>query len=171
MRNYIAAALVAGSLAIGLTACSTGGYVQSGAVTAKAVEPDQAKPTTATFGQTWTWNDGLAVTISQPTPFDPDQYAAGATQAANVLFTVTVTNNSQESVKTTLSMVNVNSGGVAGSKIIDIENNLGGFAPQTPLLPGQQVSWNVAFSVTDPSNITMQFDLNDFDHDAVVFTS
>lgn len=129
---------------------------------------------TAKFGQTYTWNDGLSITVSAPQPYTPSTYAAGTVSGEqNIVFTYTIKNGTKDTFDPTLAEANLNSGGVAASGITDIggaNGNVTGAAPQGKLLPGQSVSWKDAWAVKDPNDLTLTFTLNDFLHTDAIFT-
>lgn len=118
--------------------------------------------TNATFGQTVTYKDGLAITVSEPVPFTPGQYAAGAEQAANVLFTITVLNGTEKNYEPLLYST-VSSGGTEGEAIFDADNALDG-APTTIIPAGKSVTYKAGFSVADPNKIVFDMSLGFRDH-------
>ena len=123
----------------------------------------------AVFGDTWEYEDGLAITVSTPEPYTPGEYASGADQAANVAFTITIVNGTDANFDPSLSIPDVSSGGTESSRIIDFEGATG-LPPSTTVPAGQTVSWQAAFSVADPAQIVMDISPS-FDYDSAVFTS
>jgi hypothetical protein len=116
---------------------------------------------TLAFGETMTWDDGVALTVSAPEPYTPSAFAVGATRANNVVFTFTLTNNSTADLQA-LPLPTFSSGDQEVSQIVDLGNDpLGpgddvGFPPATTVEPGGSISWRVAWSVDDPSALTLQ---------------
>lgn len=113
------------------------------------------------FGETMTWDDGVALTVSAPEPYTPSDFAVGATQANNVVFTLTITNNSTADLQP-LPLPTLSSGDQEVSQIIDIGSDLinpaddVGIPPTTTVEPGGSVSWRAAWSLDDPSSLTLQ---------------
>lgn len=125
----------------------------------------------AAFGETFAYDDGVELTVSEPTPYAPSEFAAGATFPDNVLITVTVTNNSAEPVDV-FAFGAMTSGGEEGSSIFDFDGPEGeiGLPPTETLEPGATVTWKEAWSVADPSDL--QYSLAPgFMYDEAVFTN
>ncbi|GAA2035740.1 hypothetical protein GCM10009819_20330 [Agromyces tropicus] len=124
-------------------------------------EPAAEAPANLGFGDTMAWEDGVELTVSAPEPYTPSEYAAGADLAHNVVFTMTITNNSSENLEP-LVYTRLASGGQEASQIFDIDNGNGeiGLSPTTVILPGQSVTWQEAWSVADPASLTMQISPN-----------
>ncbi|MCD2441432.1 DUF2510 domain-containing protein [Agromyces sp. SYSU K20354] len=113
------------------------------------------------FGDTMTWDDGVSLTVSVPEPYTPSEFAVGATQAENVVFTLTLTNNSPEELQP-LPLPTLSSGDQEVSQIFDIGSDVFdpgddvGIPPTAPVAPGASISWRAAWSVDDPSSLTLQ---------------
>ena len=122
----------------------------------------------AAFGDTWEYEDGLAITVSAPEPYTPGEYAAGADQAANLVFTVTVVNGTSANYEPLL-YEQVSSGGVESSQIFDSGTDVGG-SPNTVIPAGQTITYRVAYSVTDPAQVVFQISPG-FDYDSAVYQS
>lgn len=179
-RKILASVVLTGALIAGLTACGTSGAPSSDtkpvATHSASASPSQAPAASqnAKFGSSYKYTDGIEVTISTPQPFTPSASAAGTVPGdQNVVFKITVTNNSKSNVDASTSEFSLTSGGVAASAISDLENPAAGdgFGPQTPILPGQSVSWQNAWAVKSTSDLTGSFNLEDFQHNAAIFTN
>jgi hypothetical protein len=127
-------------------------------------EPDQPEAPVArdlAFGETMTWDDGVALTVAAPEPYTPSDFAVGATQANNVVFTLTIINNSTEDLQP-LPLPTLSSGGQEVSQIFDIGSDVFapgddvGFPPADTIEPGGSVSWRAAWSLDDPSSLTLE---------------
>ncbi|MDR6906367.1 energy-coupling factor transporter transmembrane protein EcfT [Agromyces sp. 3263] len=135
-----------------------------------AEEPAPDAVDTLSFGQTMVWEDDVELTVSAPEPYTPSEYAAGADLPSNLVFTITITNNSTENLEP-LPYPRLASGGQEGSQIFDVsESGDIGVPPTTVILPGQSVTWQSAWSVADPNSLTMQISPS-FDYDDAVFTN
>ncbi|WP_238476294.1 DUF2510 domain-containing protein [Agromyces mariniharenae] len=123
------------------------------------------------FGDTMTWEDGVSLTVSAPEGYSPTETALGADQANNLLFTITITNNSSANLEP-LAYSQLSSGGLEGSQIFDTGSPVGdvGASPSTVILPGQSVSWKEAWSVADPASLTMQI-APSWDYEDAIFTN
>jgi len=128
---------------------------------------ESADSSNASFGETVTYDDGLAVTVSAPEAFTPGEYAVGADQAANVVFTITIANGTSENYDPSFAYPSVSSGGVEATDIYDSDSALD--QPRTAVPAGQSVSWKAAFSVADPGAVVLQISPDSFDYDDVVY--
>jgi len=118
------------------------------------------------FGDTFAYDDGLAVTVSTPEAYTPGEYSSGADQAASVVFTVTIENGTDSNFEPT-PYETATSGGVEASKVYDsdIESS-----PTTVVPAGQSITYRVVFSVADADQIVFQMSPS-FDYDDAVYTS
>ncbi|MFD4421376.1 DUF2510 domain-containing protein [Agromyces sp. NPDC058484] len=113
------------------------------------------------FGETMTWDDGVALTVSAPEPYTPSDLAVGATHANHVVFTLTITNSSTADLQP-LPLPTLSSGDQDVSQIFDVGGDpFGpgddvGFPPTATVESGGSVSWRAAWSVDDPSSLMLQ---------------
>lgn len=106
------------------------------------------------FGETFTWEDGVALRVDPPAPYQLSEYATPTTgQAMN--FQVTVVNGSDLPLDVTSIYPNVTSGNVTAEWVIDVGTGAAG-PPQTPVLPGAEVTFPQVFDIVDPSYIVME---------------
>lgn len=125
------------------------------------------------FGETAEYNDGVKVTVSEPrTDYTPGDTAAGNDNDAlknYVVFAVTIENGSQEAYDPVMFLASGNSAGLEANQIFDSAQNLGS-TPSTKLLPGDKVTFDMAFAVADVNDITLEIS-TDFEHDEILFTT
>ncbi len=139
--------------------------------------PTTTAPTTTTtptpenpvFGQTYEWEDGLAVSVSPPTPFTPSDTAAFDPAPTFVSFEIKIVNGTSEIFDPLLFSTTMQSGNTEASQVFDSEQGVGG-SPSTPVLPGREVVFRQAYGVNDPADLVMQVSPS-FDHDPAIFTS
>ncbi|MFF2371620.1 DUF2510 domain-containing protein [Agromyces sp. NPDC058110] len=133
-------------------------------------EPPPASETLA-FGETWAWENGLELTVSAPEAYTPTEFAAGADLAANLVFTLTITNDTTENFEPVV-FSRLSSAGQEASQIFDVppDGTQIGVPPTTVVLPGESVTWQEAWSVADPNSLTMQISPN-FDYEDAIFTN
>ena len=122
----------------------------------------------ASFGETVTYQDGLAITVSAPETFTPGENAYGADQAAAVVFTITLENGTGSNFDPVLARASVSSGGVEGAKIYDYDDPTLE-DPRTTIPDGQSVTWRTAFSVADPESLVVQMSPGPFEYEDVVY--
>ena len=136
-----------------------------------AEEPDTAPVGNLAFGDTMVWEDNVELTVSAPEPYTPTEFAAGTTLPNNIVFTMTITNNSTENLEP-LPFAQLSSGGQEASQIFDItgDGEDVGVPPTTVILPGESVTWRTAWSVADPASLTMQV-APSFAYEDAVFTN
>lgn len=127
---------------------------KSAAATTKAATKKPA-PKAPTFGQAFTWKDGLSVKVSRPKTFEPGEYAAGAKGGTAVRFTFTVVNNTDKPYDPSLFYATLQSGNAESEQIFDSENDLEG-SPQTKLLPKREAKFDLGFSAKNPKDLVLE---------------
>lgn len=132
-------------------------------------EPTPTTPTYSTFGDTFTYENDLSITIGEPEPFTPSDTAAFDEAAAYVSFPVTIVNNSTEPYDPTLFFVNGQSTNTEIDQVFDSAQGYEG-SPSTVLLPGREASFNLGFGVADPDDIVLEVSPG-FEYDNAIFTS
>lgn len=137
-------------------------------------EPTVEEPTTddgltdeiLDFGETVTYDDGLSVTVSEPTQINPGEYAypevAEATQ-----FTITIVNGSDAPFDPSFAYGSVQSSNVEAEEVFS--DTLGG-PPSTTVLPGRETTYKAAFATADPSDIVFQL-APTWDHEDTFWTN
>ena len=179
-KNLAAAAAIV--LALGLAGCSVpGGKVaDSNAKPAPAPvsepsqapepveEPAPADDMIAAYGEILTYVDMVSISVSTPAPYTPSESSMGHDLAAAIQFNVTITNGSDVQLQP-MAYGTLSSGGAEGSEIFDTANGING-GPSTVILPGQTVTWPVAYSVNDPADLTMQISPS-FEYIDAIFTT
>ena len=104
--------------------------------------PSHPSRATSAFGETMTWDDGVTLAVSAPEPYTPSDFAVGATRANNVVFTLTITNNSTADLPL-LPLPALSSGDQEVSQIFDIGSDVFetgddvGFPPAETIAPGR----------------------------------
>lgn len=180
MKKHLAiAALVVLPLAgcgatTGVAGSST---ADAGATSAPKAENADAEATTdgsdgtVKFGKTFTWDDGLAVTVTAPKKFKPSEYAAmDPGKGTPVLMQVTIKNGSKKPFDAGVFTSTVQSNEEEASTIFDSSQKIEG-APSTKLLAGKTVKFKIAYKVLNPKDIVMEVSPDFLEHDAVIFTS
>ncbi|NII51559.1 DUF4190 domain-containing protein [Frigoribacterium endophyticum] len=130
---------------------------------------EEASSENAVFGDVWSYDDGISVSVSAPQPFTPSETAAGADQAAAVVFTVTVQNDTGANYDPIEAYSSVSSAGVEASQVFDSAQGLMG-SPSTAVPAGQSATWQEVYSVSDPAQLVYQI-APGYDYDAAIFTS
>ncbi len=124
---------------------------------------------TATFGQAFTWEDGLSLTVGKPSSFTPSKWAAGKEKFTKfVVFDVRVVNKTGKPWDPSLISATIQSSNQEGSQVYD-SGSLGE-DPSTKLLNGREVTFKIAFGVDDPKDLVLEI-APDFAHDSAIFTS
>lgn len=133
--------------------------------------PDTGAFDALAFGDTMVWDDGVSMTVSEPEPFSPSDLSAGADQAEDVVFTLTITNDSSENVQPVV-LSTLSSDGTEATRIFDVgaEGGQVGIPPTTAVLPGESITWREAWSVANAGSLTMQTSPS-FQYEQVVFTN
>ena len=123
------------------------------------------------FGETMQWSDDVSMTVSEPEPFTPSGLAGGSDQAVDLVFTLTIANDSAEPVQP-IVVSRLESDGTEATRIIDVgaEGGQVGIPPTTPIQPGASVTWQEAWSVADEDSLTMRTSPS-FVYEDAVFTN
>lgn len=159
-----------------LTGCSidtSGGSSPDKATPSYAAKPTakpEKKDGPLKFGDAMTWNDGLSLSISEPVPFTPGEFAMGKGDN-NIVFTMVLTNNTKKAFEPS-PYITISSGGSEAVGIFDMSNPVGniGNIPQTTILPGQSITWLEGFAVKDLSSITLEATPS-FEYKKTIFTN
>ncbi len=111
------------------------------------------------FGQTYTWPDGLAVTVSELEAYRPSSTAAtGQTAARYVSMTVTLTNGSDKNVEATGTTLVATAGGTPAEQVFDSAEGVAG-SPTSTVLPGKSLTYTVAFGVPTEEQTDLQVEV------------
>jgi hypothetical protein len=131
--------------AVGETSASSGTVSGGAAPTAAASAP--AASQTVAFGQTYTYKDGLAVTIGAPAELTPSRFAAPQNVERAVLLTVTVQNGTNQNfdVNTFGNGPNVIFEGAKAEEVTDLDQLQ--IAESATVLPGKSYTYKKAFAV------------------------
>ena len=133
-------------------------------------EPANSNPT---FGDTYTWPDGLSITISQPEEFTPSEYMGDIYDleaGTPIKFIVTATNGTDTDLEAFGIDTQMSSGGKQSEAIFDSEAGID--MPTVTILPGNSLEWNIGFIVADPSNMQLSVsDVMNFDSEKIHFTN
>ena len=126
-----------------------------------------------TFGDTYTWPDGLTITISQPEEFTPSEYMGDIYDleaGTPIKFIVTATNGTDTDLEAFSIDTQMSSGGKQSEAIFDSEAGID--MPTVTILPGNSLEWNIGFIVADPSNMQLSVsDVMNFDSEKIHFTN
>lgn len=123
------------------------------------------------FGETAEYADGLKFTVSEPrTDYTPSNTASQLDESLNqyLAFTVTIENGTDQSYEP-FGYIEGNSGGKAIDQVFDAEKGIRDIS-SAKILPGEKVSYDVAFAVADPANVTLDVTV-DFDRDEIIYTN
>lgn len=154
-----------------LSGCAVTSHGHTDPHASAAAQPSKpaSDPLVKNFGEVVTYDDGVSVSVSAPSPYTVSDSAMGQISGQqNLVVTIVITNNS----KKTLDIVgtpNAKSGGQQAASIADLQNNVGDWA-SGPLIAGQSIKWQSAFSVVDPTSLTVAYS-PDFDHKDAIFTN
>ncbi len=129
-----------------------------------------AAPEVYRFGQTVTYEDGLAVTVSAPQEHQVSESALNGS-AHYLIFTVTIRNGTSKSFDPTLSMTSASQGGTEVDQVVDFMEGETGFAPQTSILPGRSVSYTVTYGTGGTNGVTLEVNPYMFEYDSAVFAN
>ena len=147
-------------------------------------EPTTSEPSstpedlTLRFGETVTYQDGLAITVSKPKRFKPSEYSVYPEDAdLYVKFTVTVKNGTNRRLDPSGITTTASSGEEEMEEVYDTENKLDG-NPQTKLLKGKTVKYQIGYGslkgkdfVLEVSPTCLDGDDCELNYDSALFVS
>lgn len=103
---------------------------------------------TKSFGSTFTWDDGTAITVTAPKPYTPSQTAAidPAKKQLNeyVVMDVTVKNGTKAAINPMVINVQATTGDEDAEAVFDSEKGID--MPTADILPGQSKHWKAVFA-------------------------
>lgn len=138
-------------------------------VMSSPVVPAPVRPINPHFGQTYTYSDGLIITVTPPAPFTPSASAAGLLPGnQTVAVNVSITNGTGQNYIPGLFNVVAQSGTAQASEVFDSAQNILG-APTGAILPGRTVAFTAVFSVMNPGDVVVQVTPG-LSHVPVIFT-
>jgi hypothetical protein len=112
------------------------------------------------FGKSYTWGDGVSVTVGKPKKFKPSKFAVVEKEKRYLKFTVTVVNKSDKPLDLGLTYVSVESSNEEAHHLFDSLSGLKG-PPDTKVLKGRKTKFDVGFGIADPKNVVMEVALHD----------
>jgi hypothetical protein len=165
MKRLLASALVV--LALLTSACARDDQQDSARTTTTEPEPEkpterEQDPTTTTapepadaaFGQPFTWNDGLQITVSPPEEFRPDGAPPADIGPTYVKVVVRVLNGSETPYQPLLSF-RVLRPGAKSPTIFLTDARTAGF-PESNIAPGDDLAFTIGFEVTNPTGLVLE---------------
>lgn len=119
------------------------------------------------FGSTYVYDDGLAVTISSPQPYEPSEYAAGTDGFTHfIVVDVTVVNQTGAPWDPALFYSTLQSANQEASEVFDSPTLSG--PPSTTLLDGREAVFQIGFGVADPADLVLEV-TPDFSHEPLIY--
>jgi hypothetical protein len=115
---------------------------------------------TLPFGKSYTWHDGVSVTVGRPTKFKPSAFAVVEKSKRYLKFTVTVVNKSNKPIDLGLTYISVKSGNQEAREVFDSMSGLRG-PPVTKVLKGRESEFDAGFGVADPQDLVLEIALHD----------
>jgi hypothetical protein len=113
------------------------------------------KPETLAFGKSYTWDDGVRVTVGKPIEFQPSAYPVDEKSKRYLKFTVTVVNKSDKPLDLGLTYISVESNHEQAQDVFDSASGLRG-PPTTKVLKGRESQFEIGFGVADPKDVVME---------------
>jgi len=132
-----------------------------------ATASKKAGPTITPLGQTFTYENGLAVLVSDPQPYEPSSFVRDMTPAAAYLaFDVTVVNGTPDAYEPIAFYATAQSDNVEAQQVFDSEKLA--LPPSTPLLPGRESKFKIAFGVANPDDLVLMVRPG-FDYEKILY--
>ncbi|WAL66729.1 hypothetical protein ORV05_02625 [Amycolatopsis cynarae] len=123
-----------------------------------------------TWGQRFTWQNGLTVQVEAPAPYTPSQNA-NMDPDRSIILNITLTNGGTTPYQFNWTVFGPNAtfNGEAANSIVDADRGVG-VPPLTTIAPGQSYTYQWAFAATeDPGVLRLEFQ-PDFGGQKAIFT-
>ncbi len=185
-RRMIAVA-VGTAVVVGCVACSmpTAGTASAGSAlpstaatgtvprTSVSAARPNARPTATSaathsnqvaFGEAQSWPNGLQITVAPATSFTPGDSASARPAAAYFVYDITIVNNGTSDFQPALLSIGAQSGSREAEPVFDYDKGYSG-TPGATVFSGKQLSFDYAFGVADPNDVTLEIQ-PDFDSES-----
>jgi hypothetical protein len=126
-------------------------------VTPRKATPQQEK---LAFGKTYTWHDGVRMTVGKPQKFQPSKWAVVDSSKVYVKFTMSVVNKSKKPIDLGLTYISVQSRNKEADQLFDSVSGLKG-PPDKKVSKGSASEFEVGFGVADPKDLVMEIAIHD----------
>lgn len=170
MRRTIAAIAVVPVMVLSLSACGAKDGTISGsetvtveesgknaAVSEEEISETEPAKTNPTFGDTYTWPNGLAVTIGEPQEatfvkeYTADLY--DVSKGTLIAFDVTLYNGTDADFEALRISTQMISGNKQTDMVFSTEDGFD--LPTVTVLPGNTLEWKIAYIVDDPADMQL----------------
>ena len=124
-----------------------------------------------TWGERYTWANGLSIDVVPPVACTPGQYSAPPNIVRAVKFKVTITNGTSAAFETALLSLGNDAqfNGQRAERIFDTSGACGGTLDTATVLPGKTYTYEVAYSVgAQPGEMQLVFEPS-FNSDKAAF--
>ena len=121
------------------------------------------------FGQSFTWQNGLRISIAAGAPFTPSDYVKVASGTTPTTFAVTVVNGMTGVFNPSRLYFQTQSGSTEAKQIFDSGKGISG-SPSASVLPGKSLTFQVGFAVADPKDVVIQAKAG-YDYEDAIFSS
>ena len=108
------------------------------------------------FGQVHTYGDGLEVAVNPPQRYEPSRNATGVEKGVPIKMQVVVTNRTDTPFRPNTVQVTATSAGDEGTAIWDPDQGIGLTGPDVSIPAGASLYFDLAFTVVDPGDVTIQ---------------
>ncbi|RKW70734.1 hypothetical protein [Galactobacter caseinivorans] len=159
---------IAALLAVSVSGCANGGGESAGATSSApssrsggsqsagaSTQATKAPVADPKLGETYTWEDGLKVTVSQPQQYKPSPSAENRVTAKARVFTITVNNGTEKGLIPGGIQISVTSGGAESSQVLD--KGLWLDSSKKKIEPGETLTYKMAYEIKNPKDIKMSF--------------
>ncbi|PRZ05210.1 hypothetical protein BCE75_108192 [Isoptericola sp. CG 20/1183] len=121
------------------------------------------------FAETYTYADGLAISVSAPEEFTPGEYAVGVEgEGTPVVFEVTIENGTGAVFDPSLMYPVVASAGTESEAVYDDGIDM---LPSSKVQPDKSLTYTVAYMVADPSDVQVDLEPGFLEYDTLTVTS
>lgn len=145
--------------------------ILDGTTSQRETPKQEALVTLPTWGERYTWENGLSVDIAAPVACTPGQYSAPPNITRAVKFKVTITNGTSAAFETALLSLGNDAqfNGQKAERIFDSNGGCDSTLDTATVLPGKTYTYDVAYSVgAQPGEMQLVFEPS-FNSDKAAF--
>jgi len=129
---------------------------------------DTSAPSTELhFGDSFSYEDGLNVTVGKPKAFTTSEYAYPNGHVSAVKFTVTIVNKTGKRWDPSMFTASLQKGNAEAEQVSDTDKL--GDDPTTKLLNGREATFSIGFEAKPTDDLVLEV-APDFEHESVTYT-
>ena len=120
------------------------------------------------LGESFTYSDGLQITVGKPSAFTSSEWAMPESAPA-LAFDIKIVNGTNAPYDPSMDFFSAQIGNTEAEEVFDSEQGFEG-SPMTKVRPGREAAYKIAFAGTDTKNLVLEYQPGDWEHGSLIFT-